>query len=142
MLEITKPDDFHHHFRDGDSLQDVTLFAVKQFKRVVAMPNLKPPVRTLDDARSYREQILAYVPQGSNFEPLMTLYLTDATTQKDIAEANESGIVFAAKLYPAGATTNSDLGVTNINNMDPVFQVTCFSSVFLIVCSTVDFRSI
>ena len=126
MIEIAYPDDFHHHLRDGDALKGVVNLAARGFARVVAMPNLKPPVRTLADAISYKERIMACVDQdGSNpdFQPLMTLYLTDTTTPEDVIQAKSSGVVFAAKLYPAGATTNSEFGVTSMTKVDSVLEV-------------------
>ena len=122
-MEIVEPDDFHHHMRDGDLLEAVTTFAANSFGRVIAMPNLKPPVRTLKDAIEYRERILAHLKEGSNFNPLMTLYLTDSTTSEHILEAKRSGIVIACKLYPAGATTNSEFGITSVANIDTVLKV-------------------
>jgi dihydroorotase len=121
-LEIIVPDDFHHHFRDGDVLADVVGHAAKSFSRVLAMPNIKPPVRTLEEAQAYKQRILSHVSSGNSLELLMTLYLTDNTTPEDIIRSKESGIVFAAKLYPAGATTNSEFGVTDINKIGPVLQ--------------------
>ena len=122
MIEIAYPDDFHHHLRDGDSLKDVVQLAARSFSRVVAMPNLKPPVRTLEDAIAYRDRIKSCI-EDNEFQPLMTLYLTDTTTPEDIIRAKSSGVVFAAKLYPAGVTTNSEFGVTQIDKVDSVLQV-------------------
>mmetsp|Transcript_29347 Transcript_29347/g.65111 ORF Transcript_29347/g.65111 Transcript_29347/m.65111 type:complete len:343 (+) Transcript_29347:213-1241(+) len=122
MIEITQPDDFHHHLRDGEGLKDVTVFAAKAFGRVVAMPNLNPPVRTLSDALAYRARILSHLPEDTDFTPLMTLYLTDETTREQIVEAKMSGVVWAAKLYPAGATTNSQFGVTDVGKIDHVLM--------------------
>lgn len=113
-LTITRPDDWHLHVRDGDVLEDVVPFTAAQFGRAIIMPNLRPPVTQVGHARAYRDRILAAVPQGRRFEPLMTLYLTDRTSAKDIREATASGIVHGVKLYPAGATTNSDAGVTDL----------------------------
>ena len=112
-LTITRPDDWHLHLRDGAALQTVVPDSARQFARAIVMPNLKPPVTTTAQALAYRERILAAVPQGLAFEPLMTLYLTDNTPPEEILRAREAGIV-ALKLYPAGATTNSDAGVTDI----------------------------
>jgi dihydroorotase len=100
--------------RDGDATAAVLPATVKQFRRAIIMPNLKPPVRTVAEAAAYRERILAALPAGANFEPLMTLYLTDNTPPDEIRRAAESGFVKALKYYPAGATTNSDAGVTDI----------------------------
>jgi len=113
-LTLTRPDDWHLHLRDGESLQAVVGHSAARFARAIIMPNLKPPVTTTELAIAYREQILSALPSGSDFEPLMTLYLTDNTTPEEIYKAQESGIVKAVKLYPAGATTNSDSGVTHI----------------------------
>jgi len=113
-LTITRPDDWHLHLRDGDMLKAVLPDTARQFARAIVMPNLKPPVRTVAEASAYRDRIMAALPDGMNFEPLMTLYLTDNTTPDEIAKAKESGFVKAVKYYPAGATTNSDSGVSDI----------------------------
>lgn len=110
-LTLTRPDDWHLHFRDGAMLAGTVPATARVFRRAIVMPNLTPPVFNAADAAAYRERILAAVPAGIEFEPLMVLYLTDNTTTADIATAAESGIVYGAKLYPAGATTNSDSGV-------------------------------
>ena len=112
-ITITRPDDWHTHLRDGDALATVVPHTAAQFARAIVMPNLKPPVTTAAQARAYRERILAHVPAGQRFEPLMTLYLTDNLPPDEIRRAREAGVV-ALKLYPAGATTNSDAGVTDI----------------------------
>lgn len=112
-LTLTRPDDWHLHVRDGTALQAVVPHTAAQFGRAIIMPNLKPPVTTAAQARAYRERILAAVPAGVAFEPLMTLYLTDNLPPEEIARARAAGVV-ALKLYPAGATTNSDAGVTDI----------------------------
>ena len=112
-LSLTRPDDWHLHVRDGAALAAVVPDTARQFARAIIMPNLKPPVTTTAQALAYRERIRAAVPVGVPFEPLMTLYLTDATPPDEIARAKAAGIV-ALKLYPAGATTNSDAGVTDI----------------------------
>jgi dihydroorotase len=114
QLTLTRPDDWHLHFRDGDILRDVVPHTARQFARAIVMPNLKPPVTTTEMAGAYRQRILAAVPEGTSFEPLMVLYLTDNTTPDEIRRAAESGFVHGVKLYPAGATTNSDAGVTDI----------------------------
>ena len=121
-LTITRPDDWHLHVRDGEALKAVLPATARQFARAIIMPNLKPPIRTVEDARGYRERILAALPAGSGFEPLMTLYLTDNTSPDDIRDAAASGFVKALKYYPAGATTNSDFGVTDIRKCDAVFE--------------------
>jgi dihydroorotase len=114
ILEIASPDDWHLHVRDGAATAAVLPATVKQFRRAIIMPNLKPPVRTVAEAAAYRERILAALPAGAVFEPLMTLYLTDNTPPDEIRRAADSGFVKALKYYPAGATTNSDAGVTDI----------------------------
>ncbi|HJV84846.1 MAG TPA: dihydroorotase [Noviherbaspirillum sp.] len=111
-ITLTCPDDWHLHLRDGATLASVLPHSARQFKRAIVMPNLKPPVTTTAQAAAYRERILEALPAGMAFEPLMTLYLTDNTPADEIRRAKESGFVHAVKLYPAGATTNSDAGVT------------------------------
>ena len=113
-LTLTRPDDWHLHFRDGDVLRDVVPHTARQFARAIVMPNLKPPVTTTEMAAAYRQRIIAALPEGASFEPLMVLYLTDNTKPDEIHRAVDSGIVHGVKLYPAGATTNSDAGVTDI----------------------------
>ena len=112
-LTITRPDDWHLHVRDGEALRTVVPHTAAQFGRAIIMPNLKPPVTTAEQALAYRERILAAVPPGQAFEPLMTLYLTDNIPAEEIVRAKAAGVV-ALKLYPAGATTNSDAGVTDM----------------------------
>jgi dihydroorotase len=119
-LQITRPDDWHLHLRDGAALRAVLPFTAERFARAIVMPNLSPPITTCADALAYRERIRAALPAGARFEPLMTLYLTDTTTPAQIAEAAASGAVFGCKLYPAGATTRSEFGVTDIGRLDPV----------------------
>ena len=116
VLEIARPDDWHLHLRDGEQLKAVLPHTAAQFGRAIVMPNLKPPVTTTALAAAYRERILAARPAASDFEPLMTLYLTDSTSADEIRRAKESGFVHAVKLYPAGATTNSDSGVTDLKH--------------------------
>ncbi|CAG9174769.1 dihydroorotase [Cupriavidus respiraculi] len=113
-LTITRPDDWHLHLRDGAALAAVLPDTARQFARAIVMPNLRPPVTTVEQARAYRDRILAALPPGMAFEPLMTLYLTDNTPAEEIVAAKASGFVHAVKLYPAGATTNSDAGVTDL----------------------------
>jgi dihydroorotase len=113
QITLTRPDDWHLHLRDGVALQAVLPYTARQFARAIVMPNLRPPVTTAAAAVAYRERILAALPAGLNFEPLMTLYLTDNMAPEEIARAKAAGVV-AVKLYPAGATTNSDAGVTDI----------------------------
>jgi len=122
-LTLIRPDDWHLHLRDGDLLAAVLPDTARQFARAIVMPNLKPPVRTLADARAYRERILAALPADMRFEPLMTLYLTDNTDPADVAQAHASGIVQAVKYYPAGATTNSDSGVSDIHKVQGVLEI-------------------
>jgi dihydroorotase len=112
-LTLTRPDDWHLHLRDGVALAAVVPYTARQFARAIVMPNLKPPVVTAAQAQTYRERILAACPPDAAFEPLMTLYLTDLTPPEEIRRAREAGVV-ALKLYPAGATTNSDSGVTDV----------------------------
>lgn len=121
QLEITRPDDWHIHLRDGDALARTVADAANQFGRAIIMPNLVPPVMNADQALAYRARILEKVPAGLNFEPLMVLYLTDNTTPDDIKRAREAGVK-ACKLYPAGATTNSDSGVTDLKKIYPALE--------------------
>ena len=113
QITITRPDDWHVHLRDGDALHTVVPHTAAQFARAIVMPNLKPPVTTAAQAVAYKQRILDAVPQGAQFEPLMTLYLTDNLPPDEIKRAKDAGVV-ALKLYPAGATTNSDAGVTDM----------------------------
>jgi dihydroorotase len=115
-LTIVRPDDWHLHVRDGAALRAVVPHSARQFGRAIVMPNLRPPVVTVEQALAYRDRVLAAVPDGVAFEPLMTLYLTDATPPAEMRRAREAGVV-AIKLYPAGATTNSDAGVTDLRNV-------------------------
>ncbi|WP_454710043.1 dihydroorotase [Cupriavidus nantongensis] len=121
-LTITRPDDWHLHLRDGAALAAVLPDTARQFARAIVMPNLKPPVTTVAQAQAYRARILAALPAGMQFEPLMTLYLTDNTSAEEIAAAKASGFVHGVKLYPAGATTNSDAGVTDIRRCYPALE--------------------
>jgi len=116
-LHLTRPDDWHLHLRDGAGLAAVVGATARVFRRAIVMPNLKPPVATTRDAEAYRARILAALPEGSDFEPLMTLYLTDRTTPGEIRAARASGFVHAVKYYPAGATTHSDAGVTALSKV-------------------------
>ena len=115
-ITITRPDDWHLHVRDNEFLNDVVPHTASMFSRAIIMPNLQPPVTTVEKALSYRERILAAKPANNSFEPLMTLYLTNNTTAEEIVKAVNSEHVYAVKYYPAGATTNSDAGVTDIKN--------------------------
>ena len=119
---MTRPDDWHLHLRDGAALKAVLPHTVRQFARAIVMPNLKPPVRSVADAASYRDRIIAAIPPGNQFEPLMTLYLTDNTSPEEIVAAKASQFIKAVKYYPAGATTNSDFGVTDICRCDRVLE--------------------
>ena len=121
-LTITRPDDWHLHLRDGDVLETVLPDSARRFARAIVMPNLKPPVVTTGDALAYRERILAALPDGIAFEPLMTLYLTEATAPGEIVRARDSGLVHAVKYYPAGATTNAASGVADPRRCYPVFE--------------------
>ena len=121
-LTLTRPDDWHLHVRDGDALAAVVPHTAHQFGRAIIMPNLQPPVTTTAQAIAYRERILATVPDGSRFTPLMTLYLTDHTTTGDIIEAQAGNLIQAVKLYPAGATTHSSAGVTDISKTYAVLE--------------------
>ncbi len=124
MQEITlrRPDDWHLHLRDGAMLRAVLPESARHFARAIVMPNLVPPVVTLADALAYRDRILAALPEGLAFTPLMTLYLTEGTDPEDVARAHASGLVQAVKLYPAGATTNSQSGVRDIARVQPVLD--------------------
>ena len=121
-IAITRPDDWHLHLRDGAAMRDVLPHTAARFARAIIMPNLRPPVTTTALALAYRDRIRAALPAGSRFEPLMTLYLTDNTPPAEIATAKQSGAVHAVKYYPAGATTNSDSGVTAIEKCFPVLE--------------------
>ena len=121
-LTIRTPDDWHLHLRDGAMLRAVAPETARHFARAIIMPNLVPPVVTGADAAAYRDRILAALPEGSNFEPLMTLYLTEDTDPDDLARAHESGLITSVKLYPAGATTNSASGVSNFDKVRPVLE--------------------
>lgn len=119
-LTLTRPDDWHLHLRDGAEMAAVLPHTARRFARAIVMPNLKPPVVTTALAQAYRERILAALPAGLDFTPLMTLYLTDSLAPAEIRQARDAGIVFAAKLYPAGATTNAENGVARLENIYPV----------------------
>jgi dihydroorotase len=121
-LTITRPDDWHAHFRDGEFMESVVAATARQFARAIVMPNLKPPVVDTRQAKAYRDRILAALPPKAKFEPLMTLYLTDDTPAAEIERAHKAGFVKAVKYYPAGATTNSASGVTDIRKVDAVLE--------------------
>jgi dihydroorotase len=131
-LTLIRPDDWHLHVRDGAALNVVVPHTAAQFARAIIMPNLKPPVTTAEQAMAYKNRILAAVPQGMVFEPLMTLYLTDNLDPAEIARAKAAGVV-ACKLYPAGATTNSDAGVTDLRKIYPVLEAMQREGVLLLV---------
>jgi dihydroorotase len=131
-LTIQTPDDWHLHFRDGDMLQETVAATARCFARAIVMPNLVPPVTNGLLASAYRDRILAARPKDSQFQPLMTIYLTDQTSPADIAEAKAAGVV-AAKLYPAGATTNSHSGVSSLRSLYPVFTALAEHDMLLLV---------
>ncbi|WP_439898030.1 dihydroorotase [Aquabacterium humicola] len=131
-LTITRPDDWHLHLRDGAALGAVLPYTARQFGRAIVMPNLKPPITTTAQALAYRERIVEALPEGADFEPLMTLYLTDLMEPDEIRRAREAGVV-ACKLYPAGATTNSDAGVTDVRKIHRVLEVMQREGVLLLV---------
>jgi dihydroorotase len=122
-LTLRRPDDWHVHLRDGAALAAVAPFTAAQFGRAIIMPNLDPPVTTTALANEYRSRILAALPRGARFEPLMTLYLTDSTAPQEIERAKAAGFIHGVKLYPAGATTHSTAGVTDVMALDKVFAV-------------------
>lgn len=119
-ITIIRPDDWHIHLRDGAALQQTVKDAANQFSRAIIMPNLVPPVKNTAQAIEYKERILAHIPHGNPFQPLMTLYLTDNTSVEDIKAAKASGIIYALKSYPAGATTNSHAGITSLKGVYPI----------------------
>jgi dihydroorotase len=122
-ISLIRPDDWHLHLRDGAAMASVLPHTARQFARAIVMPNLKPPVTTAADASAYRERILAALPDGMRFEPLMTLYLTDNTPPDEIRRAQDTGFIHAVKLYPAGATTNSAAGVTDLRKCYKTLEV-------------------
>jgi dihydroorotase len=134
-LTLIRPDDWHLHLRDGAALESVLPYTARQFARAIVMPNLKPPVTTVALARAYRERIFAALARSParTFEPLMTLYLTDNTRPVEIAKARASGAVYAVKYYPAGATTNSDSGVTDVRRCDDTLQAMADTGMPLLV---------
>jgi dihydroorotase len=132
-LQLTRPDDWHLHLRDGDAMASVVAASARQFARAIVMPNLRPPVVTTASALAYRDRIVAALPKGAKFEPLMTLYLTDLTSPDEIERASKSGLVKAVKYYPAGATTNSDSGVTDLRKCDAVLEAMAAAGMPLLV---------
>ncbi len=133
QITLIQPDDWHVHLRDGDALQHTVAATSRVFARAIVMPNLKPPVVNTPDALAYRQRILKAVPAGLSFEPLMTLYLTDSMTVQDVKMAKDSGKVHAIKYYPAGATTNSENGVTAIEKVYPVLEAMAEAGVPLLL---------
>ena len=123
QIKLLQPDDWHLHVRSGEALKSVIGMTAKQMARAIIMPNLNPPVTSAKQAEKYRNEILAALPADTEFDPLMVLYLTNNTSAKDIEQASKSSFVKAAKLYPAGATTNSDSGVTDIKNIYPALEM-------------------
>ncbi|HAS52087.1 MAG TPA: dihydroorotase [Gammaproteobacteria bacterium] len=132
-LTLTRPDDWHLHVRDGAALRAVVPHSARQFARALIMPNLRPPVTTAEQALAYRQRILEAVPPGRDFQPLMTLYLTDQTSPAEISRARNSGHIVAGKLYPAGATTNSDAGVTDMRRITQVLEAMQAQGLLLLV---------
>lgn len=133
QIKILQPDDWHLHVRSGAALKSVIGMSAKQMGRAIIMPNLNPPVTNALQAQAYREEIIQALPEGDEIDPLMVLYLTDNTNTSDIEKAAKSGIVKAAKLYPAGATTNSDSGVTDIKNIYPALEMMSKMGMLLLV---------
>ena len=122
QLKISRPDDWHLHLRQGAAMSSVVGMTARQMGRAIVMPNLSPPVKTVKQALAYRGEIISALPKDSYFNPLMTLYLSDNTTKQDIIDASNEEHIYAAKLYPAGATTNSESGVTSLSNIFPVLD--------------------
>lgn len=132
-LTITKPDDWHLHLRDGEALATTVPHTARSFSRAIVMPNLKPPVTTVDQALAYRQRILNVLPADTDFSPLMTLYLTDNLAQEELVRLSETPDVVAVKYYPAGATTNSDSGVTAIDKVMPSLEVMASRGIPLLI---------
>ena len=122
QIQIAIPDDWHLHLRDGGAMRDVVAHSARTFARAVIMPNLQPPITTVSEARAYRQRIIDALPENSTFEPLMTLYLTDLTTPGEVIEASTDDAIVGVKLYPAGATTNSEAGVTDLDQIIPTLE--------------------
>lgn len=142
QITLLQPDDWHVHLRDGDALTHTVAATARYFARAIVMPNLKPPVVDTASARAYRERIIATIPAGLSFDPLMTLYLTDVTAPEEIAIAKASGFVHAVKYYPAGATTNSDNGVTHIDKVSAVLEAMAEAGMPLLIHGEVTDSSI
>ncbi len=121
-ITILQPDDWHAHLRDGLALQRTVPDLAQQFSRAICMPNTVPPVKTVEEANAYRERIMAHVPEGNAFDPRMVLYFTDTTSPEEVKKIKNSEFVNAIKLYPAGATTNSDNGVSDIRKVYAVIE--------------------
>lgn len=132
-LTINRPDDWHLHLRDGNVLANTVPATAKTMKRAIIMPNLKPPVINAEQALAYRQRILQHAPEGSDFDPLMVLYLTDNTTPEMIAQAAQAGNISAVKFYPAGATTNSDSGITDLSKLDELASALIENNILLLV---------
>jgi dihydroorotase len=141
-LRMRRPDDWHLHLRDGAVMASVLPYTARVFARAICMPNLRPPVRTVDEAAAYRQRILAALPGGVDFDPLMVLYLTDLTPPDEARRAAESGFIHGFKLYPAGATTNSDAGVTDVGRVDATLEAMAASGVPLLVHGEVTDRAV
>jgi dihydroorotase len=133
QIKLLQPDDWHLHVRSGEALKSVIGMTARQMGRAIIMPNLNPPVTSAKQAEKYRNEILAALPADTEFDPLMVLYLTNNTSAKDIEQASKSSFVKAAKLYPAGATTNSDSGVTDIKNIYPALEMMSKTGMLLLV---------
>ena len=141
-ITITRPDDWHLHLRDGNHMRSVLPDVARRFARAIVMPNLKPPVTTTQMALAYRERIVSALPDGMHFEPLMTLYLTDNTTGEEILRAKASGVVHAVKYYPAGATTNSESGVTELGKCEGALSAMSECGMPLLVHGEVTFPNV
>ena len=133
QIKLARPDDWHLHLRQGEAMKSVVGMTARQMGRAVIMPNLSPPVKTVKQALDYRKEVVSALPKSSNFNPLMTLYLTDNTTKQDIINASNEEHVYAVKLYPAGATTNSESGVTSLPNVYPALEQMQKESIPLLV---------
>ncbi|MCU7844385.1 MAG: dihydroorotase [Candidatus Thiodiazotropha sp. (ex Monitilora ramsayi)] len=142
QLTITQPDDWHLHLRDDDALAAVVAHSAERFARAIVMPNLQPPVTTTEMAAAYRLRILSALPTNTGFDPLMTLYMTDRLSSEEVIRAKQSGIVKGIKLYPAGATTNSDAGVTDIQKLYPVLETMQSESLPLLIHAEVTDSSV
>ena len=141
-ITITRPDDWHLHLRDGNHMRAILPDVGRRFARAIVMPNLKPPVTTTQNALAYRERILSALPDGMQFEPLMTLYLTDSTTGDEIRRAKASGVVRAVKYYPAGATTNSESGVSELSKCEDALNAMSECELPLLVHGEVTFPNV